>query len=167
MSSNATSGLELSVDCYATFEDILAHIPHVELDNVNTKPSRKQAIGMARDVYREVNSLLSVLGYKIPIASTSATAIGLVGRMCAVGTARSIEAAAASVDGKLSASADFLRKEYERMWKQLRDGDVTLPSATRTGNPIRHRGETKPSYQFDDRGSGSEASSVFAKDMDW
>ena len=167
MSVNATSGLELSVDCYATFEDILAHIPHVSLDNVNTKPSRKQAIGIARDVFREVNSLLSVLGYNIPVVSTSATAIGLVGRMCAVGTARSIEAAAASVDGRLSASADFLRKEYERMWKQLRDGDVTLPGAARTGNPIKHRGETKPAYQFDDRGSGTETTSIFSKGMDW
>ena len=167
MSSNATSGLELSVDCYATFEDILAHIPHVSLDNSNSKPSRKQAIGIARDVFREVNSLLSVLGYNIPVVSTSATAIGLVGRMCAVGTARSIEAAASSVDGRLSASADFLRKEYERMWKQLRDGDVTLPGAARTGNPIKHRGETKPAYQFDDRGSGTETTSIFSKDMDW
>ena len=167
MSVNATSGLELSVDCYATFEDILAHIPHVSLDNTDSKPSRKQAIGMARDVFREINSLLSVLGYQIPVASTSATAIGLVGRMCAIGTARSIEAAAASVYGKMSDAADFLRKEYERMWKQLRDGDVTLPGAARTGNPIRHRGETKPVYQFDDRGSGTERASIFSKDMDW
>lgn len=168
MSLNSTQSLEISVDCYATFEDILAHIPHVSLDNANTKPSRAQACGIARDVYREVNALLSVLGYNIPVASSSSTAIGLVGRMCAVGAARSIEAGAASVAGRSSDTADFLQGEYARMWKALRDGDINLPGASRTGNPILHRGERKPAYQFHDPSSrGSEEAPVFTKNMDW
>jgi len=167
MSLNSTTHLELSVDCYATFEDILAHIPHVTLDNSNSKPSRAQACGIARDVFREINSMLSVLGYLIPVASGNITAIGLVGRMCAVGTARSLDAAAASVDGRSSDTADFLRKEYDRMWGALRDGEITLPGAARTGNPIRHRGERKPAYSFHQPSAGTESSPIFTRDMEW
>ena len=167
MSLNSTLSLEIGVDCYATFEDILAHIPHVSLDNANTKPSRAQACGIARDVFREINSVLAVLGYNIPVASGNSTAIGLVGRMCAVGAARSIEAAAASVAGRSSDTADFLRREYERMWTALRKGDITLPGASRTGNPTRHQGERKPAYQFHDPSSSGELAPVFTKNMDW
>lgn len=166
MSLNSTNDLELSVDCYATFEDILAHIPHVGLDNSDTKPSRAQACGIARDVFREVNSLLDVLGYTIPVASGNSTAIGLVGRMCAVGTARSLEAAAASVDGRSTDTADFLRREYERMWKALKEGDIALPAAARTSEALRHKGEIKSSFEFH-RPSGTESSPIFTRDMEW
>lgn len=166
MSSNSTGTLEVSVDCYATFSGILAHIPHVSLDNANSRPSRNQAIAMARDVFREVNSLLSVLGYSIPVASTNSTSIGYLRTMCSAGAAKSIAAAVSSVDGGASPTADFLQKEYARMWKSLKDGDVTLPGAARTGNPMRHKGERKPAYSFH-QPAGSESTPIFSRDMEW
>ena len=164
--SNSTQDLEISVDCYATFGSILAHIPHVSLDNANTKPSRKQAIAMAKDTFREVNSMLEVLGYKIPVASSNSTSIGFLRTMCSAGVAKSIAAAVSSVDGGSSSTADFLQKEYDRMWKALRNGDVTLPGAARDGNPMRHKGERKPAYEFH-QPAGSESTRLFTRDQEW
>ena len=166
MSSNATNALELSVDCYATFSSILAHIPHFTLDNDISKPSRRQAIQMARDVFREINSLLSVLGYQIPVASTNTTSNGYLRSMCSAGVAKSLSASISSVDGSSGGTADFLQKEYNRMWGALRDGNVTLPGAARTGSPMRHKGERKPAYEFH-QPSGSESERIFTRDQEW
>jgi len=166
VSLNSTQSLEVSVDSYATFSAILAHIPHVTLDNAYTRPSRMQACAIARDRFQELNSLLSVMGFVIPIASGNSTGLAYVRRMSAVGVASSIEAAAASVDGRSSDTADFLQKEYSRMWTALKNGDVTLPGAARTGNPTRHDGERKPAASFSPV-NGVEREPTFTMDTQW
>ena len=165
MSQNSTNDLEISVDSYATFDAILAHVPHLTLDNINTRPRRRQACEIARQTFDEINGLLKVLGYIIPVGSGNGTSIGHIARMSAVGTAKSLEAAAASVDGRSSDTADFLQREYQRMWTSLKDGSVTLPDASRS-NPTRHEGERKPSYAFD-QVSSTEVAPTFTKGMDW
>ena len=165
MSLSSTTDIELSVDCYATFDKILAHIPHVDLDNSTSTPLKRQALRMARDVMQEVNGLLGVLGYQIPIASSNSTNIAIVGSLCALGAASRIEASAASANAGASAHADYLRMEYQMVCGALRNGDIKL-TATKTSTFIKHAGERTPAYSFH-QPSGSEASSTFTKGMDW
>lgn len=165
MSLNSTQSLEISIDSYATFDEILALIPHIDLDNSTSIPRRRQACEIARDVFAEVNGLLGVLGYTVPVVSSNATNIGVVGSLCALGTASRIEAAAASANAGVSAHADYLQREYDRVWNAMRKGDVKL-TASREGDFIKHAGEKKPSYEFH-QVSGSESARTFTRDMKW
>jgi len=165
MSLNSTNDLELGVDTYATFASILAHIPHITLDNSVTKPTRAQACGIARQIFGQLNGALKVLGYQVPVASGNATTFAYVAAMSAIGTAKSLEAAAASVDGRASETADFLQREYALLWSSLRKGEATLPGAARS-NPTKHEGERKPAVGFRDT-AGTEATSAFSMDTEF
>ena len=71
MSRNATLDLEISVDCYATFERVEAYIPWVTL-NSTTRPSKKQALTVhIRDNYDLMNGMLKEMGYVVPIPSSA------------------------------------------------------------------------------------------------
>ena len=64
MAANSTC-LELSVDTYATFESIQALIPLRVLTDYTTAPSqptKTQASEIVRDIFQQINGVLSVLG---------------------------------------------------------------------------------------------------------
>ena len=167
MALTSTEDVELSVDGYCTLAHIEPYIPHRSL-TVNSKPTRAHALYIVRDIYQEINGLLDVLGYQIPVASTNGTAIRIVGRLNALGVAAAIEASTYSADGEeASGHSTTLRRQYEDAWKRLEDGKVSLPNATRKSNYIRRRDEQRAWYQFDEDSYGDERSPTFSTGMHW
>ncbi len=166
MSLNATNALELSIDAYCTMAHIKAKIPQRSFDGT-TYPTLAQAILITRGVYKSVNSVLDVLGYVIPVASTNATNIGYIQELNAFGAAAQIEVAAySSASEQPSAYAAFLDGQYKMMWKSLQDGKVSLPTAARQGDYIHRENEKDGAYQFNPV-DGTEQDAVFTKQMDF
>ena len=168
MSLNSTQSLELGVDAYCTMAEVQSYVPAVRTLSTDSKPSRVQAVGLTRDIFGEVNGLLDVLGYVIPVASGDATAMGLLGRVNALGAASAIEAAAYSAGNEEDSDhAKFLLAQYMSIWQRLESGMMSIPGATRTANHMRRKDERTASAAFDRNGTSTEQSPVFTKTMKW
>lgn len=165
MARASTSDIEISVDGYATMAQIQGLIPWRTIDTSST-PTRVQSLNMARDLFQDVNILLSTLGYKIPVASGNGTTIRFLGRLHALGTAAQIEDAIYSAGNvESSAYADRLRKRYDQTYKMLEKGDLSL-NASLTSNYLTNRTQKAAAYSFHDI-SGTEQETVFTKNMDF
>lgn len=164
MSLNATQALELSKDAYCTMAHIQARLPHRTF-GANSKPSKAQCVLIARGGFRQINAVLDVLGYVIPVASTNTTAIGYIQELNAIGAAAQIEGSTYSAGNETrSQYAVDLQNQFNLMWKTLVDGKVSLPDAARQAG-YQHRADEKhPSYVFHEI-SGTEQDPVFTKEM--
>lgn len=166
MSRNATAAIELSVDGYCTLSSILALIPHRALSGTS-KPTRAQAIGMVRDVKYQIDGVLDVLGYTLPVVSTNYTSLRIVGRLNAYGAAAAIEGASySSGNQERSGYAQALQEEFRLIWKTFEAGRMSLPGAPRQGSYIHRANEITPQAQFN-QPSGSEVDPTFTKAMDF
>ena len=162
MSRNATADLELSVDCYATLEEILPYLPWVSL-NSTSRPSKKQALKIIRDSYDEMNSLLSEQGYAVPVASTAATAINLLGKLNSLDSAAAIDLAMRGANAGVSPQGSALMDRRNLLWKQFATGKMEIIGASRTGNYALRPSEQKSKHRFYQI-SGAEQDPVFTRD---
>ncbi len=166
MSLNATADLELSKDSYCTFAHIEAKIPLRSL-SATSRPTSKQGCIINRGVFRQINAVLDVLGYVIPVVSGNATNIGFIQELNAIGAAAQIEGAAYSAGNETrSQYAEDLSHQFNMMWKTLSDGKVSLPTAARKGAYMHQENEKVPAYQFNPI-KGVEQDPVFSKQMDF
>lgn len=166
MSRNATNAIELSVDGYCTFASILALLPQRAFSG-STKPTRVQAVSMVRDVKYQIDGVLDVLGYNIPVASSNYTAIRILGRLNAHGAAAAIEGATYSAgNAERSGYAQSLQEEFRMIWKTFEAGRMSLPDAPRQNDYIHRVNEKTPEAQFH-QSSGTEVDPVFTKSMDF
>lgn len=165
MALNATSSLEVSVDTYATFSQVRALIPYTNFAATDY-PTKAQAFSIIRDVYQEVNSLIGLLGYALPVASSNATAIRVLARFQALGAASSIELAATHRAGGSSEHAAELEKRYRLTWKAFEAGQIKLQGAALDDDHLLRRDERSITYQFHPV-DGTESDPTFSRDMDF
>lgn len=167
MALNSTQSLELSVDGYCTFASIEPYIPRRSINNTS-KPTRAQACHIVRDTFSEINGLLTILGYVVPVASSNGTSVRILGRLNAIGAAAEIEAAAYSA-GNTSRSehAEELRDQYKVMWLKLEKGEIKLIGASLEDNYMRRRNEHAATYLFQLDADGNEAAPTFSKYTEW
>jgi len=145
---------------------IRARIPMRSLDSTSY-PSKAQAVMLSRGVFRQINSVLDVLGYVIPVASTNSTNIGFIQELNAIGAAALIEGGAYSSGNEARSDyAEMLDGQFKMMWKTLSDGKVSLPTATRQGDYMHKENEKDPAYSFHEI-DGVEQDAVFSKEMDF
>ena len=167
MSRNATADLELSVDCYATYERIEAYLPWTSL-NSTTRPTKKQALTVhIRDSYDTMNGMLKEQGYVVPVPSSNATSIAILGRINSLDAAASIDLAMRGGAGQVSPQSEQLQNQRNLVWRAFRDGNIELPDAEREGAYALRDSEKQPKSQFYVDSGGEEKDPVFKRDMDW
>lgn len=167
MSRNATGSPELSVDSYCTFAQIEPYIPRRSI-NSSSKPTKAQALHLVRGTYQEINALLAVLGYHVPVASSNGTAIATLARLNALGAAAEIEAAAYSAgNSNRSEHSDQLRDMYKALYVKLEKGELVLIGAEMEPNYMKRRNERAGTYEFDHNDEGNERDPTFTTSMDW
>ena len=166
MSRNATADLELSIDCYATFERVEAYIPWISL-NSTTRPSKKQALTVhMRDSYDLMNGMLAEQGYVVPVPSLNGTSIAILGKINALASAATIDIALRGGNAQVSPQGTYLQQEHKLCWKQFSEGKIELPGVEREGAYSLLKSELQPQSQFYvDSGSGNEKSPVFTRDQ--
>ncbi|MBT3194805.1 MAG: hypothetical protein HN341_19835 [Verrucomicrobia bacterium] len=166
MSSNATQDIELSVDGYCTFGSIEAFIPHRALSSTS-KPTRRLALGIVRDVKAQIDGALDVLGYTIPVVSTNGTSIRILSRLNALGSAAAIESAAySSGNAQMSQHGQVMANEFKMVWRSFETGKIALPGADRGSNYMHREDEKHPASQFHVV-SGTQQDPSFTKDMEF
>lgn len=168
MARNATSSLELSVDAYCTLSQVQAYMPAVRTLTSSSSPTKAQAFSIIRDSFFQVNGLLDVLGYTIPVASSNYTAVRIIGRLNALCAAAAIEAAAYSAGNpEQSDHSVALRKQCQDMWTQLENGQISLPNATRNANYMKRKDEKTAYCEFSLDSEGIERDPTFDVDTNW
>jgi hypothetical protein len=164
--ANATACIEISVDAYCTLSRVAAYIPRRTINDASI-PTRRQVISLAKDVFQEINGLLDVLGYAIPVASSNGTAIRIVGRLNALGAAAAADASAYSAGNpQRSEHADYLGEQYKELYVKIEKGLMTIPAATRDGDYIPNKLERSIIGEFH-QPNGTETTSTFTKDMNF
>ena len=165
MSLNATNSLELSVDSYATMAQITALIPYQTFD-ADDYPDKPQAVQLARDVFQEINSLVTSLGYVVPVASSNSTALRVLGRLNAFGTASVIEMSSNHRNPGMLEHAEALQARYREIWVTLQKGQVKLIGATMESNYLLRPMDKEAKYVFHTV-NGTETSPDFTKTMNF
>lgn len=167
MSRNATADLELSVDCYATFERIEAYIPWVSL-NSTTRPTKKQALTVhVRDNFDVMNGMLKEMGYVVPVPSTNATSIAILGKINALNSAASIDMAMRGGNAGVSPQAMALYEQQKMLWKDFTSGKIELPNAAREGAYNLRKNELQPKSRFYVDSNLNDKDPVFTRDQDF
>ena len=167
MSRNATMDLELSVDCYATFERVEGYIPWVSL-NSSTRPTKKQALTIhMRDHFDVMNGMLKEQGYVVSVPSSNATSIAILGKINALCAAASIEMALRGGNSAVSPQGVALLEQQKMLWKDFATGKIELPDAEREGAFNLRGSELQPKSRFYVGSSGNEKDPIFSRDQDW
>tara|TARA_Y100001973_G_C5201032_1_gene337692 strand:+ start:2236 stop:2739 length:504 start_codon:yes stop_codon:yes gene_type:complete len=167
MSRNATLDLEISVDCYATFERVEAYIPWVTL-NSTTRPSKKQALTVhIRDNYDLMNGMLKEMGYVVPIPSTNATSVAILGKINAMNSAASIDMALRGGNSQVSQQSVMLYEQQKLLWKDFSSGKIELPDAEREGAFQLRENELQPDSRFYVDSNLNELDPVFNRKQDY
>lgn len=124
---------------YATLDDLHGLAPQMGRFTPTSKPTLEQATTFLADVARELDGLLGGMGYAVPIVEvTSPIAFARVKALNAWGAlALAIVARSIGVTNPDEQGAGYVRKEYERRMKALREspGDDLL-DAVKTGQAI-------------------------------
>jgi hypothetical protein len=121
---------------YATHVDVWALAPQIGPFQINGKPSSLQVGAHCDDLTREVDAVLTGLGYQTPIASgPSPIAFARVKALVAWGgLAFALASRALGVTNPTDQGADWARQEYTRRLKALQSSTSfdELRDATRT-----------------------------------
>jgi hypothetical protein len=157
--------IELSRTGYCTFFDVDIYAPQRTF-NTSSSPTRANVESFITDIYHQMNGVLDVLGYTLPVPSSNTTAIGILSRINALGAASQAEEAANSI-GNLQES-DFgrrLREEFDREFMGLAKGEKNLGNANRNERFRHRKDEKEPTFQFHLDDTGDVDDPVFNKDM--
>ena len=164
MSRNATSDLELSVDCYATFERISAYVPWLTF-NSTTRPTKKQVLTVfTRDSFDVMNGILAEMGYVTPVpSSVNSTTSGTLGKIHAMDVAAQVDIATRGGNAQVSAQGAALQEQRNLLWQSFQRGQIAITDATREGAYRLRPAEQKPQSRFFVVG-GDEQDPVFTRD---
>lgn len=137
---------------YATFDDLHGLAPQLGRFTPTSKPTLEQVTTFLADVAREIDGLLTGLGYTVPIVdATSPIAFARVKALNAWGAlSLAIVARSIGVTNPDEQGANYVRKEYERRLKALATapGDDLL-DAVKTGNAIERQTADLQASSFD------------------
>lgn len=157
--------IEISVTGYCTMGHLELFLPQRTF-NSSSSPTRANVLSFITDHYHQMNGVLEVLGYELPIPSGNATAIGILRHINVLGAASQAEQSANQIGNiRPSQVGNALRDEFQREWKLFMDGDKNLPGATRTSRHREDKQEKEAKHQFDVDTSGDQKDAVFTKDV--
>jgi hypothetical protein len=142
---------------YATVNDIQARMPQFELSS-STKPSLASADAFRGDVEADLESLLSNLGYVVPITGTRSTSMVKV-LVCYGSIARILMARATAVGTEAAfKSADRAQAYYDQQILRLSDpkNPLELDDAERTDNAAEKLSLNLGVLMTDDDGNSIE-----------
>jgi len=156
--------IQVSVTGYATMQHVESYLPQRTF-NSSSSPTRDGVLQFITDIYHQMNGVLDVLGYNLPIPSGNSTAIAILRNINGLGAASQAEQAANQI-GNVRASrvGDILRKEYDREFMLLMDGDKVLPGVNRNTQFWHEKKQKAPEFAFDLDDKGNEDDPVFRKD---
>jgi hypothetical protein len=157
--------IELSKTGYCTFSHVCLYTPHRTF-NTSSAPTKDHVLGFIEDIFHQMNGILDVLGYVIPVPSGNATAIGVLRSINALGAASLAEETANSIANKTE--SDFgnrLDAEFMREFEELGKGQKVLGGADRTTGFIHRLDERTPKFRFHRDAKGNKEEPVFKKDM--
>lgn len=165
MARNATADLELSVDCYATFERVNAYVPWLTF-NSTTRPTKKQVLTVfTRDSFDIMNGILAEMGYVTPVPSTvNSTTTGILGKIHALDVAAQVDIATRGGNSQVSAQGAALQEQRNLLWQSFQRGQIAITDATREGAYRLRPAEQKPKSRFFVV-DGNEQDPVFTRDM--
>lgn len=142
---------------YATFDDLHGLAPQLGRFTPTSKPTLEQVTTFLGDVAREIDGLLTGMGYAVPIVeATSPIAYARVRALNAWGAlALAIVARSIGVTNPDEQGAGYVRKEYTRRLTALREspGDDLL-DAVKTGQATERTSADLMGSSFD--GSGTD-----------
>lgn len=149
----------------------LAHLQALNAQrtyDANSIPSSTDAEGFITDVFNEINGVLDVLGYTVPVATADAVASRILRTVNQYGACAKAERGTHSVGlGGESERADSLQTEYERLLGLLRDGEMSLVDAERGDDSPKRDNEKTPEGSFNLDADGDERDSEMTRDMDF
>lgn len=153
---------------YATFDDLHGLAPQLGRFTATTKPSLEQVTTFLADVAREIDGLLTGLGYTVPIVeATSPIAFARVKALNAWGAlALAIVARSIGVTNPDEQGAGYVRKEYARRLQALREspGDDLL-DAVKTGQAAEKTSADLMGSSFDGSDEDIAGSARMTRDM--
>lgn len=165
MALAATAALEISVDSYATLSQVKVFVPYMTLNSDDT-PTKAQAFQVIRASFQAVNTLLTTVGYKIPVASGNGTAIRFLADFQCLGVASRLEMIAATRGGGSVEIAKEYARQYQQTFKLIEEGRLKIFDVTLAGDYQVRRDQRAITYQFNPS-EGVEQSPTFTRDMDW
>lgn len=132
--------MSLSEVRYAEMGDVQGQVPQRRF-GAETTPNVEEVLGFIQNRSREIDVHLAEQGISTPVVeATSPQAWGWCRAAVTYGAAMDAEAAGFPGQGDEGETPRlaFLRKQWERMLKDLHDGTITLPDAPRaTGDTAR------------------------------
>lgn len=156
------------MSAYATFDDLHGLAPQLGRFSATTKPTLDQVTTFLADVAREIDGLLTGMGYAVPIAeATSPIAFARVKALNAWGAlALAIVARSIGVTNPDEQGASYVRKEYERRLKALREspGDDLL-DAGKTGQATERTSADLLGSSFSDVDGSDATVSAITRDQ--
>ena len=159
--------ISLGADGYC----LLAHIQSLNSQRTygsTSVPTDTDVEGFISDVFHEINGVLDVLGYTVPVATADASASRILRTVNQYGASAKAERSTHSVGASgENERADALQAEYERLLDLLRDGGMSLVDADRGDDSPTQENEQSPEGSFNLDSDGDERASEMSRDMDF
>lgn len=153
---------------YATLDDLHGLAPQLGRFTPTSKPTLEQVTAFLADVAREIDGLLTGMGYTVPIVEgTSPIAYARVKPLNAWGAlALALVARSIGVTNPDEQGAGYVRKEYERRLKALREspGDDLL-DAIKTGQATEKTSADLMASSFDGSDVDVDSSARMTRDQ--
>lgn len=158
--------IEIGIDGYCTLAHVEALNP-LRTFNSSSKPTRVQVAMHINFAFNQMNGILDVLGYVVPVASGNATATRALRFVNALAAAASTEDSMYSAGNSTrSEHAESLYDRFEAEWKGFRAGEKNLIGAPRQGNYFHRDDERHSSHQFHVV-ANTQQTPTFTKAMDF